>query len=304
MNIAFIEPGLHLCGGIRRIIESANRLILFGHQVTIYTPTGAPCKWLSCTAPVKKLSKLVQTSYDAVIFNLADQYMWASKANATKKFFWVLAPEALYKEPTIPVKALKAGFTLLANSTFTVTYIKKFLPKYGDIPIIPGGINPEHFKYAPMVVKEYDVLYYGSSRPWKGTMLIEQAIKSLPGVKVLKMEGLNTPQEQMYRLYSKCTCYVSAGQVEGFSMPPLEAMACGCTVVSTDDGGSRDFIVPEINAIRVPRSVSGIAAGIKRVLGDKILRRNLIKEGLKTASQERYNWDSATRQLVAVLLAY
>jgi len=307
MKIGFIEPGLHVCGGIRRIIETANRLVNFGHTVTLFTPKGGECQWLPTKATIIKLAKLQRYELDIVIFNLADQYKDAKNANAKKKVFWVLAPEALYKTPDVPIKALHQGFHLIANSKFTVQYIKQHskLKRIGKIPIVPGGINQFHFRHDKSQAKNFHAMYYGSNRPWKGTGIIETALRGT-GLKILKMEGLNTPQNQLYKLYNSASTYISAGQVEGFNFPILEAMACGCPVICTDDGGSRDFVKDGINAIVTRRSAPDIRNAVVKLLADKPLQQKLRIEGLKTASNPKYNWDNATKLLektLEVLLA-
>jgi hypothetical protein len=74
LKVAFIEPGLHVCGGIRRILETSNKLVEFGHDVTIYHPRGTPATWIPNKAKVEKLARIGSSSFDVAIFNLADQY--------------------------------------------------------------------------------------------------------------------------------------------------------------------------------------------------------------------------------------
>lgn len=299
MRIAFIEPHLHCVGGIRRIIETANRLINFGNHVDIYTPNAAPCSWLPSKASIYKLSTLVKREYDFAIFNLAEQYVWMKHAKAKIKVFWVLAAEAAYKNPAAPMAALKQGFCLMANSKFTVDYIRQHVVYPREIPIFPGGLNHDHFRYDPAIPKKYKVLYYGSSRPWKGASVVEAAMRKFPpgNVPYLRMEGLNTPQDKMYTLYNSASIYASANLVEGFSFGQLEAMACGCAVITTDDGGSRDYIKSGYNAIVTMREPNSIYNAVLYLMNNDKVRKRLIAAGLQTAAEPRFNWDNATRSL-------
>jgi glycosyltransferase involved in cell wall biosynthesis len=302
LKIGFIEPGLHVCGGIRRIIETSNRLVQFGHSVTILTPQALRCTWLPHKANIAGLGALSSRKFDIIIFNLAEQFREALAANATKKVFWVLAPEALYKPPQIPIAALAPNFYFIANSKFTVQYIKTYAHKRikQDIPIVPGGINPDHFRYDPKQKRAYHAMYYGSKRQWKGTGIIETALRSLQFTS-FKMEGLNTPQDQLYKLYNAASSYISAGQVEGFNFPILEAMACGCPVICTDDGGSRDFVRDEVNALVVRRNYNDIRNAMVKLIAHKDLQEKLRKAGLETAAEKRFDWDNATRRFESIL---
>ena len=116
------------------------------------------------------------------------------------------------------------------------------------------------------------------------------------------MEGLGTPQNKMYTLYNRCTLFISAGQSEGFNMPCLEAMACGCPVVCTPDGGNADFVKHGYNAIVVNRTIGGIQDGVRLLINDKELRNKLRKNGLETAKHSKFNWDNITKKLEGVLL--
>jgi glycosyltransferase involved in cell wall biosynthesis len=305
MRVAFIEPHLKCVGGIRRIVETTNRLIKFGHTVEIFTPTGKPCGWLECKALVQPLKALKNNEYDVVLFNLAEQYKIMQEAKAKLKVFWVLAPEALYKDPKAPIEALKQDFYLIANSKFTVNYVHQHTSYAKTIPIIAGGINKDHFRHDPEIQKQYDILYYGSARPWKGAQVVQAMLAFQNSIRnkilsTMKMEGKNTPQHEMYRLYNSAKIYVSANLVEGFSFGQLEAMACGCAVVTTDDGGSRDYVKNNYNAMVCPRNPMHMHQTVLHVLQNKDLYRTLVKNGLKTAAEPRFDWDTCTRQLEKV----
>jgi len=68
-------------------------------------------------------------------------------------------------------------------------------------------------------------------------------------------------------------------------MPPLEAMACGVPVITTDCGGVRDF-ANNSNSIIVPTGdVHSIADAVTMLKKDKNLREDLRQQGLETAKK-------------------
>lgn len=300
MKIAFVMPHLNYAiGGVRRIVEISNRLLKLGHKTFIYHPGGKPCRWIQNKVPTIKLEKLSNQKFDIVLFNLAEQYRYALNSDARAKVFWVLAPEAIYKDPRKPLEALQHNFFFLANSKFTAEYIKQYRRVKYNIPVISGAINPDHFYYNADIKKDFHVIYSGSPRPWKGSELIRRALNS-PKLKILKMHAQKRNQKDLGQLFNQATCFVSACQAEGFNFMPLEAMACGCPIVTTDDGGNRDYVTTE-NAITVARNVQAIRQGVHLVLKDKNLRRNLKREGLKTARDPKYDWNNVTKKLESVL---
>jgi glycosyltransferase involved in cell wall biosynthesis len=84
--------------------------------------------------------------------------------------------------------------------------------------------------------------------------------------------------------YSMCDIFLFPSRVEGFGLPPLEAMACGAPVVTSDCGGVREYARHEENCLLVaPGDAGAMAAAIQRLAGDPALRASLIEAGRETA---------------------
>jgi glycosyltransferase involved in cell wall biosynthesis len=97
-------------------------------------------------------------------------------------------------------------------------------------------------------------------------------------------------QDELRRIYSSATVFVSSSWYEGFGLPGLEAMACGVPVVTTDSGGVREYAVNEENCLMVPpKNPQALADAITRLLSDEPLRKKFIKNGLETA--KKFDWD-------------
>src|SRR5205085_9604303 len=74
-------------------------------------------------------------------------------------------------------------------------------------------------------------------------------------------------QDQIRKLYSKCDVWLCGSRSEGFHLPPLEAMACRCPVVSTKVGGPLDVVRDGVNGYLVPvGDQAGLADRLKKVL--------------------------------------
>lgn len=88
--------------------------------------------------------------------------------------------------------------------------------------------------------------------------------------------------------YRRAIALVSSSDQEGFGIPIVEAMACGCPVVATRSGGSELSIDHEATGLLVERrDVAGLAAAITTVCSDAGLRGRLRDGGLETAAQFR-----------------
>jgi glycosyltransferase involved in cell wall biosynthesis len=73
---------------------------------------------------------------------------------------------------------------------------------------------------------------------------------------------------------------------EPFGLVPLEAMACRTPVVATGTGGSGEFLHHEANCLLIPqRDAAELAAAVRRLEADAVLRSRLIEGGLRTADE-------------------
>lgn len=96
---------------------------------------------------------------------------------------------------------------------------------------------------------------------------------------------------KLAELYSSSDLFVFTSHIEGYGLPPLESMACGTPVVTTDCLGVRDFVVDENNALLVPpKNPKAIASAILRVLKYSNLSNELKTNGIKTA--QKATWDN------------
>ncbi len=77
-------------------------------------------------------------------------------------------------------------------------------------------------------------------------------------------------------------------------MPPLEAMACGTPVI-TSNAASLPEVVGEAGLMRAPDDVSGWAAALKRVWIDAAYRAELADRGVRQARQ--FTWSNTARQI-------
>jgi glycosyltransferase involved in cell wall biosynthesis len=105
------------------------------------------------------------------------------------------------------------------------------------------------------------------------------------------------PQEELSLWYSAAELFIYPSLYEGFGLPPLEAMACGTPVI-TSNTSSLPEVVGEAGILVNPHSVEEIAAAMQRLLTDVNLRADMRKKGLSKARE--FSWQKAARGTVRV----
>lgn len=123
-----------------------------------------------------------------------------------------------------------------------------------------------------------------------------------PGAISSRMYRRYPSVEEARQIYSRSQVWVMASRSEGFSMPVLEAMACGCCVVATDCGGTRDMIVNGENGFLVPvGDVEAIMNKVELLLADADVRTRIQRHALATA--RHFNWEDSIDKLETALSA-
>jgi len=106
--------------------------------------------------------------------------------------------------------------------------------------------------------------------------------------------------ERLVELYAEAEVAVVPSLYEGFSLPAVEAMACGVPLVSTTGGALPEVVGPDgLAAVLVPPADAGALAGaILALVGDGQRRASLGRAGRERAVA-RYSW-RATAEATAV----
>jgi glycosyltransferase involved in cell wall biosynthesis len=103
----------------------------------------------------------------------------------------------------------------------------------------------------------------------------------------------HVPHEALPALYRRATAVVFPSLYEGFGAPPLEAMACGCPV-ATSNRASLPEVCGDAALAFEPDSAESIAAALARVTSDEDLRRRLRAAGLGRAAA--FTWAVAAER--------
>ena len=103
--------------------------------------------------------------------------------------------------------------------------------------------------------------------------------------------------EDLPALYNAADLFVYPSIYEGFGLPPLEAMACGTPVI-TSNTSSLPEVVGDAGIMVDPYDVDGLADAMHRVLTDEGSRADMIKKGLERTKM--FSWEKCARETLEV----
>jgi glycosyltransferase involved in cell wall biosynthesis len=102
------------------------------------------------------------------------------------------------------------------------------------------------------------------------------------------------PEDTLAVMYRLAGVFVFPSLYEGFGLPPLEAMASGTPVV-TSNVSSLPEVAGDAAVLVDPYDPQAIAEGIYRVLTDEKLRRDMVHKGIARAGQ--FSWEQSVRRI-------
>jgi glycosyltransferase involved in cell wall biosynthesis len=120
---------------------------------------------------------------------------------------------------------------------------------------------------------------------------VEEEISKSPFKDRIKVLS-HVEAELLPALYSMATAFVFPSLYEGFGLPPLEAMACGTPVV-TSDVSSLPEVVGDFALKINPLDEDALAQAMEKIVSDVSLRERLIVGGLSWA--KNFNWDKTAQ---------
>ena len=105
-------------------------------------------------------------------------------------------------------------------------------------------------------------------------------------------------EEDLTKYYSNAELFLFPSLLEGFGFPIVEAMACGCPVITSDRNPMKE-LVGDTQILVDPTNPKEIAQKCKLVMESKDLRQKMIDQGIKRA--RLFNWDRTARKIYKII---
>jgi len=325
MNINFLVPHLWISGGIKAIAYYANGLSRRGHKVTIICPekdfisriksnlTGAKPKWINIEADIAYVSAFNKRHIpdgDIIIgsgWQTVDCVTDCSLSKG-KKFYFAQHYESLFHgSPEEVDKIYRYPIKFIAISTWIKDILREKFNVYSELIVTPVDLEvfyPTRSGYN----KDKRICMLHHDYEWKGVKeglaVFEAAKKEFPELKLVMFGArkkkididceyyYNPAQEKIADMYNSCDIFLWPSWGEGLGMPPMEAMACKCALVTTDTGGGRDYAIDGITALVSPsKNPEALFNNLKRILMDEELVRTLAENGFNYI--KKFKWEDA-----------
>ncbi len=214
--------------------------------------------------------------------------------------------ERLFRRLAYDRAARGAGHVVVISQSVKDRVVERLDLDPERVHAIHLGVDHERFSPDASVAREPFLLY--PARPWphKNHARLYEAFARVraerPWLRLILTgvghpaslpEGVETrgavSKDELVSLYRRASALVFPSLYEGFGLPPVEAMACGCPVAASD-AGSLPEVVGDAAALFDPRDPGSIADAILEALNraDELRQRGL-------ARAAHFTWDATAR---------
>jgi O-antigen biosynthesis protein len=309
MKIAYVLPMTWACGGILAPLSQINSLAVRGHELAVFAPKDSRVDWFPLAVPIRPHQDApVKESYEAVVF-VGDTFATQLFASARQRYLLVQGKDHLWVAGPKQKQLLQAyqdpQYHILAVSCWLADFVREECNNT-RVTVVANGVDPNRFFPAPTQREKLRLLLEGNfpDRNKNVIAAIELVgrIRQFFQVEVWAMARrfasagslidkviLDPPTEEVAGVYQQCDALIKTSIMEGFGLPHLEAMACGCVPITYASGGVMDFCRHGENSLVAGvGNLPALANHTLHFLSDPQLRSRLRTGALATAKS--YNW--------------
>jgi hypothetical protein len=335
MSLTFLLPGDACSGGVRVTMQMANMLLKRGHTVRIAYrrwPVFSSDRMLSFARSVKlACCGISETSWINEFVGAKEAFLNLSDLRfKNDEIVIAVGNDAIEELQALPANVIKVRYChglveqgreqiqrVWGGQMRTIVVSPKLattLTEYCETPIlgiVPNGISPEEYFVENRDRNGIGFIFHGS--PLKGSEITTDLVNALhdrfPEAPLHVFGTFPKPQalasyeytrypsvEKARDIYNRCKIWLITSRDEGFCLPILEAMACGCGVISSKHINSAGLIEDGMNGFIVPYGdIPGYLRISEQLLSDESLRGNIVKNGFNTV--RRFTWESAASSM-------
>jgi glycosyltransferase involved in cell wall biosynthesis len=147
----------------------------------------------------------------------------------------------------------------------------------------------------PQEIRNNHLLVIAGGKGWLSSD-VYQTVVEMGAESRIRFVGY-VPEPDLPWLYCGATCFAYPSLYEGFGLPPLEAMASGIPVI-TSNTSSLPEVVGAAGLMVSPKNEEELQSAIIKVLSDAGLRREMSREGLRHSA--KFSWENTARETLKV----
>ncbi|MGZ4861814.1 MAG: glycosyltransferase family 4 protein [Halobacteriota archaeon] len=238
----------------------------------------------------RRTIKLLNT-FQKHFSGVPEQYIAVSESTKRDAMrFWGLRADrivVIHHGPFVTPKAPRVDF-----GSKKILIVSDISPRKNHIRLIQACERVQERSQSPL---ELVVAGYMRTAIPELEHMLQDVAKRRENVKITFVGYV--PDIEVLSLYAQADVFVYPSLYEGFGLPVLEAMACGCPVIASNVS-SLPEVVGEAALLVDPYDIEALAQAMLTVLEDDELKKEMSKKGI--AQAQKFSWEKAGDELLAV----
>ncbi len=179
--------------------------------------------------------------------------------------------------------------------------------------LLPNAIDFEKFKITNSIETRNSMticmMYHEDERKGckYGLEALASVKKEIPELKVIMFSVYKKPDffpdwieyyrkpDNLCELYNQSAIFITSSIMEGWGLPAVESIACGCALICTNIGGHHEFTNQDTTLWVEPKQPQEMVEAIFRLIKNSKERISLAKSG--NAFIQRFSWDKNVKLL-------
>ena len=319
LHIVYVMTWVGICGGSKIILQHCNKLAEMGNRVTIVCHFAKP-GWFMLDervgfvqAPMGEVLCEYIPKCDVIVATYWKEIYECVEQKIAPVVYFEQGDSHLFDPGMMNIRTMEHIRKQIEIAPFVLTVSnfakEKLREGFGaESAVIPNAVDKDIFypdanrkvndKIVITAIGSENIYFKCISNIMISIELLRKMGHSIefiwispdaPGKNVAVPVMINPGQKVIGDCLRRSDIYVCASLYESFCLPVLEAMTCGAAVVTTDNGGIRDFAKDQENALIIEKNdIADMVNKLVSLINDTALREKLAKNGLETA--QKFDW--------------
>lgn len=271
---------------------------------------------LIITDPIMSIFYFILPLRNTFRFIQADDYRLFDDREIIKNIFVLNIYKILTK-----ISYKSKNIRYIFNSRYVYEKFLKERKSHIDYKLVHPAINKIEFRNRNVrKIDELNICIIARKNPMKGFDDFLEAWKQIDfkdkinNVYIVSHENLSKfnltdkkfkiikprSDNDISRVMNESHIFISTSWWEGFGLPPLEAMACGSSVIVSDNGGINEYGKTGYNClIYPPKNIDKLIEKLQELVNNNSKIKDLVTNSEKTI--EKFSWEKSSLEFIKIL---
>ncbi|HSZ59412.1 MAG TPA: glycosyltransferase [Tepidisphaeraceae bacterium] len=257
-------------GGVRKLYRHVDVLVAHGYPAIIaHEKQGFRCSWFANDTPIGYPPHSYPSAADVMVvpeihaWDLAAQSPGIPKVIFNQNAYQTFMYPTPQPDPRLAPYQRDDVFATIVVSQDNLEYLRYAFPGH-PLFRIRYAIDPLLFHFETEKKRQIAVMPRKSQSDMDQVLNILECRGALKGFEVVRIE--NKSESETAAILRRSQIFLSFASEEGWSLPPMEAMAGGCVTIGYDGRGGREYFTADHGFPINRDDIVGFAMTVERVI--------------------------------------